>query len=427
MARITRRMRMLLVLATVWATTTWYYRSVHKPGLDAHTAKVSAKTAQMEKLLKELNSDVEDMHIDPAEKARCGYHWQRHQILINEMALKTGGVGVVIAERACNSDGTCARNGMSHWLEQMMSAFRQAVVEEKAFFVDWPKYELRDVVHMPHINWTHPGGDLCKKNKCETHRYSGWTRNDVAPTRCLPFPGKEEGGKKNLPPWTHEFGCFANFLMQPGDEIKQRFGNVLNTVTSTNTVSIGVHIRTGDNSFKVLEDKKNSNFGIGYDSHGIKMSTLLEVMQKDALGCAEALQRTINTGGKKVVWLVMSDSSVLRNAVRKEYTGKPGHTVIVNQVEPVHTAKVATPKNVLLDAFGEWWLLGSCDYIVASMVRQEDISGFAATAAARNFDWDNTFYARRYKVNTISGGKSSLKPRDPKCDNPKALRHFRKC
>ena len=133
-----------------------------------------------------------DLKIDPVEKKRCGYHWQRHQAMVQELALGKGGVGVVIADRACNTDDTCARNGMSHWLEQMMTAFRQSVVEGKAFFVNWPKYELRDVVHMPNINWTFPGGDICKKNKCDYVRYGGWTNNNVAPTRCLPRGPEED-------------------------------------------------------------------------------------------------------------------------------------------------------------------------------------------------------------------------------------------
>ena len=94
------------------------------------------------------------------------------------------------------------------------------------------------------------------------------------------MPRCRSPGKKHLPPWEHEFGCFANYLFEAGDEIKAKFKKELAIMQQKNTVTIGVHIRTGDHSFKMLEDVKNSNFGIGYDSHGIKMTSLLETMEK---------------------------------------------------------------------------------------------------------------------------------------------------
>ena len=57
MARfLSRRMRVLLLLAVLWAMSTVFWRSYRTPELEAHKLKVQQKTEEMNALLGKLNA-----------------------------------------------------------------------------------------------------------------------------------------------------------------------------------------------------------------------------------------------------------------------------------------------------------------------------------------------------------------------------------
>ena len=57
MARfLSRRMRVLLLLAVLWAMSTIFWRSYRTPELEAHKLKVQQKTEEMNALLSKLNA-----------------------------------------------------------------------------------------------------------------------------------------------------------------------------------------------------------------------------------------------------------------------------------------------------------------------------------------------------------------------------------
>eukprot|EP00898_Chlorokybus_atmophyticus_P000933 jgi/Chlat1/1840/Chrsp14S02225 len=165
------------------------------------------------------------------------------------------------------------------------------------------------------------------------------------------------------------FGCLLHFLIKPTDAVMQRFAQYSAALDSDANFVVGVHVRTGDRSLKstppilTLDDRDRWN-----------------VKYRDYFDCAEWVARQHRRADQQLLWFFVTDSESLREATRKEY----GEKVLVTDVQPSHIDELVSgdlPHDLsakhLQEAFGEWWLLSKCDYVVFAPK-----SGFSKTAYA---------------------------------------------
>ena len=172
---------------------------------------------------------------------------------------------------------------------------------------------------------------------------------------------------------TNAFGCAMEYLFRPKQHILESIAAEAKIVQDPRTFTIAIQIRLGDHVFygpKSLSDP---------DIHHPDIAKFF--------ACAEQLERTLPSVLQKhqVIWLLASDSVMLRQAAVHKYGQK-----LVTRLEHVgHSAKTHSQgakfsfKDLesLKSAVAENWLLGQAD---AHIISAESSFGRTAAFRARN-------------------------------------------
>ena len=112
-----------------------------------------------------------------------------------------------------------------------------------------------------------------------------------------------------------------------------------------------------------------------------------------AMGCAYGIEATWKAAAGRAppTWLVVSDTPGARALAVSNATGagrrvvSPAGSRAVQHTGLIARASTEPLRRALVDAFGEWWLLGECDFVVSASAMWTKNSGFSATAAMRTF------------------------------------------
>eukprot|EP00898_Chlorokybus_atmophyticus_P001315 jgi/Chlat1/2184/Chrsp17S02747 len=168
------------------------------------------------------------------------------------------------------------------------------------------------------------------------------------------------------------FGCLLHYLVSPTQPVRERFANVRSVMEDPYIFTIGIHIRTGDDSFTLnrtltLEDT---------DPWDRPPHTKYSAYFNAAL----ALEQKFTQPGQRVIWFLISDSEPLKRAAEKAY----GSKILTTDIQPAHVDKAVYSRSArndairnLQEAVGEWWLFSKADYFV-----MKRYSGFSRTAWA---------------------------------------------
>lgn len=172
------------------------------------------------------------------------------------------------------------------------------------------------------------------------------------------------------------FGCAINFLFAPKPEIMESIKPELALLKRSNTISIGLHIRIGDH---VL--------------HGDDSNTLDIEKYRNFFSCAQQIEDAMIEEGSDradVIWLLLSDSRVLRREAIKTFGAKL-RTRLDSKIEhsfghQYTNSRAHASIEGFLEAIGEHWLFGLTD----KQVVDKD-SGYGQTAAYRTFRRGSVF------------------------------------
>ena len=169
------------------------------------------------------------------------------------------------------------------------------------------------------------------------------------------------------------FGCSMNFLFQPLSPVSQRIDLEMRRMREPNTFTIGIQIRMGDH---VL-------------SGGDSPIDLSQPKLAQFFSCAQQIEESLPRLLKnhKVIWLLVSDSTKVREAAIAEYGEKVmtkldlklGHSFLRSDDEKEPGQRFSNSnREAFLAAAAEHYLLGMADAHVISWD-----SSFGRTAAFR--------------------------------------------
>ena len=171
---------------------------------------------------------------------------------------------------------------------------------------------------------------------------------------------------RNLTASNAQFGCLFNFLLRPTPAALQPVAPLLDAMRSPDVVTVGVHVRTGDNAFV---DEAGAD-----DAAMRERGERLFAAHKFIFDFADRLANDIATAHdppRASRMLLLGDSNAMRAHAASVY----GTRLLLSNVTVGH---VARQQGALLTAVGEHWLYTSSHAFAFS-----SHSGFPRTAAAR--------------------------------------------
>jgi hypothetical protein len=168
------------------------------------------------------------------------------------------------------------------------------------------------------------------------------------------------------------FGCAFNFLFQPTVDTFRGMERYFDLFRRTDTLKIGMHIRTGDSS-------------IGNDTQA--NAELLKQSVEQFMHCAEQIEgvRQDEEKSKQIVWFVASDSYQVVSELKAQ---RPDRVVAVENTVIEHS-KGAHVEG-MRSAVREHFLLGMMDYVI--MYRR---TSFGRTGALRSLKWNSIYEIRK--------------------------------
>ncbi|GAA5964927.1 hypothetical protein JCM21900_000022 [Sporobolomyces salmonicolor] len=296
--------------------------------------------------------------------------------------------------------------GLGDRLLGMTSAFFFGLVTQRAFLGEWQSpIPLEVVFDSPHVNWsyssftsqTHPvlGQQPLVDASAEldiihfdrlsvdaTFGTSSWN-----PKRGrIPTPGFEKRDLAYQSPWikfftnrgmiyrsfaykhlqksigrlglqpTTAFACISQYLFRPKPPALNLIADYTSVLALPSVFSVGIHVRTGDQSMKDPE----------YD----KVNTVKRHSQ--FFRCARELGETYATKDQRIIYYLVTDSANLKQDAQQVL----GDKLVTTDMLPQHVHQKSGHADGVFSAVVEDWILAKTDMLVAT----QD-SGFGKLAA----------------------------------------------
>lgn len=312
-----------------------------------------------------------------------------------------------------------SNEGIAEWLSMTAVAFTAAKQTGCSFLLDYlDNVEIHEVVRPASVNWTIPSGFECSTSmRCLEGIFMVGVHADKLPriARQLgvkklvqvpnyrhayldlhgPFPNPNmfPDLHRELPSYDFESGmaCALQSVFELAPSATQfqpdLFTKLLPKLRDPNALVISIYYRSGyaDDAAKAEMEGKDT-------------SELIPIHRRPAqrfVNCALALEqqhlvsRSVdNRTPNKVVWMVVTDSSDVKDSIRKEYESAiEGHhptpirrEILTTTAQGTHTRAKRNPSTVeFAQAFIDWYLIGESDLVVMN----SKFYSFGATAALR--------------------------------------------
>ena len=302
-------------------------------------------------------------------------------------------------------------SGLSDSLACIGSAFYLAVLTDRAFlidesvdedrfsnmylshYIDW-KSNLQEVAHL--TNFTIYGlrtiGDPLEGYPFDVFRRGDL--NSFGTDADLIYVHRCNGGvvvplfdnalykpqlfEMGLRPET-AYGCMFNFLFDILPVVREMFARELAIMEDDSTIKIGIQIRTGDETLNhqqlSIEDPSEAEAAVVLGEHA------------EIFRCAEGVEEKVRSvSNKKIVWLLLSDSVLLRKSALVVYGSK-----VLTNLEGIENLRHLRSYGggggaaAMMYAAGEHWLFSRADYHVF------ETGAFGKSAALASLKW-NFYY-----------------------------------
>ena len=290
---------------------------------------------------------------------------------------------------------TSGNGGLADRLTGMMTALLLAVLSDRALAIDWPGHELAFqmprfgdgsnahlVAHaratpansMRRVEWLNKNRKQLLQLMTSDALRKVWPERVVALRSNRGFtqglvnaPSLADAvAARGLTSRNAQFGCLFNFLLRPTEAVLEPLAPLLAAMRRPDSVTVGVHIRTGDSAFV---DEPNADAD-AQRARGARLFAEHRFILEFADGLAARLAAAYSPP-RTARLLLLGDSQSLRAHAAEVY----GEKLLLSNASVGHVARQQT---ALLSAVGEHWLYG-----YAHAFAYSSHSGFPRTAAAR--------------------------------------------
>ena len=324
----------------------------------------------------------------------CGSSWQDAYAALHAEAVGNAAAASGRAPRILVFD-TMGQGGLADRLTGLMTALLVAILTDRAIALDWPGHEeaLRtprfvggandrllmnakqarpaDVRRLEWINksrkqlqelvTSQPLDALWPERVILMRSNRGFTQGLLTAPQLAGAVASRQLTARNA-----QFGCLFNFLLRPTEAALQTVSPLLETMRAKDTVTVGVHVRTGDSAF----DDEAAADDEAMRARGERLFASHKFIFEFATKLADELARA-HDPPRAARLLLLGDSNALRSHAARVY----GTRLLQSNASVGH---VARQRGALLAAVGEHWL-----YTSSRAFAYSSHSGFPRTAAAR--------------------------------------------